>query len=391
MRILHVAGMTSRKYGSIEGHFVHLARACRERGHHLWLLTNVVPGLEPYVSDLRSAGARVVVMPCQRKFDPRLTRWVWRTLTRERIDVAHAHFSPASHIVNLLACAMKTPLRIWTIQSMSEIYGRLRSSLNPMVLRQRISGRLVHRLIGTSRAIRDDFVALGLPKWKFEVLPIGVPLDRYQGDPARRLAKRSELGISPSEVVVGTVSRAAPVKGLEFLVGAAEAIVRDFPEARFVVAGGGAQMPELERRAREASVADRFIFLGIREDIPELLSAYDIFVLPSRSEGMPFALVEAAAAGLPLLGSAVGGIPEVIDDGRNGYLFPVGDVGALAERLSALIASAELRARMGRQAMEDIRGQHDVRIQSGRLLDLYEHTLAATAESSSGGGARATA
>lgn len=390
MRILHVAGMTSRKYGSIEQHFVHLARACRERGHDLWLLTNVVPGLETFVADVASAGARIHVMPCQ-KVDARLVTWIWRTLTRERVDVAHANFSPASHVLNLLACVARTPLRLWTIQSMSEIYGTLRSARNPMVIRQRISGRFVHKVIGTSRAIRDDFIALGLPASKFEVLPIGVRLDRYRATPAHRMAKRSELGLAPTDVVIGTVSRAEHVKGLEFLVAAGSAIVRDFPEIRVVIVGGGSLMPELERRAREAGVADRFVFLGIREDIPELLSAFDVFALPSRSEGMPFALVEAAAAGLPLVGSDVGGIPEVIDDGRNGYVFPAGDVDALAQRLGALIASADLRAKMGGHAREGIGGHHDVRVQTERLLDLYERALAVTARRRSRGESRVTA
>ena len=171
--------------------------------------------------------------------------------------------------------------------------------------------------------------------------------------------------------VVLAAGRLSPEKGFGVLVEAAAAVLRDDPAAGVVLFGDGVLRPELGGRVRELGLADRFRMPGFRTDLDSLLPAADVVVLPSLTEGLPNVALEAGAAGVPVVATAVGGTPEVVADGGTGFLVPPGEPGPLAARLSELLANPDLRARMGTAARRRMRESFTFEAQAAAYLELF--------------------
>jgi len=185
---------------------------------------------------------------------------------------------------------------------------------------------------------------------KLCVVPNGIPLGRFHPDADARAAVRSELGLPPEAAVIGTVGRCHPDKNHGLLVRAASPVLGE--NVRLVIVGDG---PELERLRSEveASPSSRFVhLLGRRMDVPRVLAALDVFAMSSRTEGLPLVVAEAMAVSLPVVSTAVGGIPEVVADGETGYLVPPGDEEGLRGRLRELVGNTALAVEMGRRGRE---------------------------------------
>jgi glycosyltransferase involved in cell wall biosynthesis len=154
------------------------------------------------------------------------------------------------------------------------------------------------------------------------------------------------------------VANLRPEKGHDVLMDAAVPVLRRFPDAQFEIVGGGPELETLLARADARRMTHAFTFLGHRDDVPARLADADIFVLPSRSEAFPNAVLEAMAAGLPIVASGVGGILELIDDNRTGLLVPPGDAAGLADRLCRLMENAAFASRLGDAARDEARTRY---------------------------------
>jgi glycosyltransferase involved in cell wall biosynthesis len=176
-------------------------------------------------------------------------------------------------------------------------------------------------------------------------------------DPARvdGLASRRALGLPPEALVVGTVGRLVWQKGHVHLLEAAARLGDSLPGVRYLIVGAGEEERRLRAQAQQNGLADRVVFAGYRHDVPAIMAAMDVFVLPSRRENMPQALLEAMAMGRAIISTASIGVREVVEDGVTGFVVPLGDVDALAERMRELGRDAGLRARMGAGARARIR------------------------------------
>lgn len=213
---------------------------------------------------------------------------------------------------------------------------------------QRLAHRLATHVVAVSAAVAESAVALGVPRSRVTVIPNGVDVDRFATalpDPAFRGGNGVPL--------VGSVGCLAARKDYGTLLEALALLSRRGTAFRLVLVGDGKQRGELERRAAELGLAERVQFLGERPDVERLLPSMDVFVLSSREEGIPNALLEAMAAARPAVATAVGGTPEVLVDGRTGWLVPSRDPAALAAALGeALSDRAEARRRgLAAQAM----------------------------------------
>lgn len=185
---------------------------------------------------------------------------------------------------------------------------------------------------------------------------------------------RHELGIPAGAPIVGTVANFKSHKRLDVLLRVADRVRRERPEVRFVIVGQGPLETEIRQLARSLGLEDTVIFTGFREDAPRIASAFDIFALSSEHEGLPIALVEALALGRPVVVTAVGGIPEVVEDGLQGYVVPAGDVAAFTDRVVRLIDDHALRSAMGAEGR--IRAQaFDIRRTVRRMEQVYEELL----------------
>jgi len=257
--------------------------------------------------------------------------------------------------------------------------------MTPMQQRvQRWACRLADRVVVNADAIRIWLIEEGYDPGKIRVIRNGANMPERDSGGARRKI-RSEFGIPQNAKVVIMVSRLNAKKGVEYLLDAAAQILREVPDAWFMVVGisvletssGGTDYFEgLKLRTRHLGIHERFIFTGLRRDVPDLLAAADVSVLPSLSEGLPNAVIEAMAAGLPVVGTKVGGIPELIDHGRTGLLIPPADVGALSESLTAVLDNPHLSKRLGEAARTRIQTEFSFERMVRETEALYRDVLA---------------
>jgi glycosyltransferase involved in cell wall biosynthesis len=175
--------------------------------------------------------------------------------------------------------------------------------------------------------------------------------------------------------VIGTAGRLVELKGIEYLLSAASALRHDFPNLRLEIAGSGPLREKLESVASQTGLGDRVKFLGWIDDIQSILPRWDIFVMPSLEEGFPIAALDAMAAGLPVVATRVGGVPELIEDGTTGWLVPPRDIESLGSRLRVLLSDRELRVRMGAAGYARIRDHFSTAHMTKNFAQLYEELL----------------
>jgi glycosyltransferase involved in cell wall biosynthesis len=291
-----------------------------------------------------------------------------RELRREEPAVFHAHLTwPLAAMYPLAAAVLaRVPAVVATFHLFPPGALHRRS-----LLQQRLLGVRVGRGIAVSQAIGEQVrEVLGWPADKVEVIPNGVAADRFREvrDPELRRA----LAAGADDVVFLTVARLDPQKGLDVLLRAAGSVAG----ARFVIAGEGPERSTLEALAADLGLGEQVVFLGHRVDVPALLAASDGFVLPSRFEGTPIALLEAMAAGKPVVASAIPGTDELVVDGATGLLTPPGDPDRLAAALSRLVADRDLRARLGGAARDRVDTNFSAAECAERVYAVYEELLA---------------
>jgi glycosyltransferase involved in cell wall biosynthesis len=280
-----------------------------------------------------AAGASISEFPVRsfKRLEVLGNLWAFARWCRER-RIAIVHTSELySNIFGLLGAALAgVPVRIGN-----------RREINPdkstaQIAAQRAAYGCAHLVVANSQAAADRLMTERVPASKIAVVPNGVDFEPF----GARIASRR-----PRKVAI--VANLRPEKGHDVLIDAAVQVLARIPDARFEVVGGGPQLNTLLARCEARQVRHAFTFVGHQEDVAARLTAADIFALPSRSEAFPNAVLEAMAASLPVVASGVGGIRELIDDGRTGLLVAAGDSGALAERLLRLMTEPGLAARLG--------------------------------------------
>jgi glycosyltransferase involved in cell wall biosynthesis len=245
-------------------------------------------------------------------------------------------------------------------------------------LTYRLLGMFAGRLVTVSEANKRFLVEqVGIPSKRIKVIANGVPVDASA--PAATLsALRESLEIDPHHRVVAAVGSLYPVKGHKYLIDAMPSVLRRFPQTVFAIVGQGGLREELEAHAARLGIAGHLRFLGHREDVHELLSICDIFVLPSLSEGMPLALLEAMAAGLPAVATRVGGITEVLEDQETGLLVPAGDSAALADKITTLLGDAPLAKQLGEAARQVAASRFSLAGMTSAYQGVYSELIGST-------------
>jgi L-malate glycosyltransferase len=244
-----------------------------------------------------------------------------------------------------------------------------RRELNPdktawQIRLQRLAYRFATKVVANSPAARQILESEGVSPASIAVIPNGLDLAAYLDRPPRTEIR-----------TVLTVANLRREKDHETLIDAASVLVRTQPELTFQFAGDGPERQRLEERARAREVASHIEFLGHREDVPDLLAAADAFVLPSRSEAFPNGVIEAMAAGLPIVASAVGGMVNLIESGRTGLLVPPGDPEALLLALTSLIEKPAWAADLGRAARQEVQHHYSFDRMLASFEELYTSGL----------------
>jgi glycosyltransferase involved in cell wall biosynthesis len=265
-------------------------------------------------------------------------------------DIVHTHSSKAGVLGRLAARLEGVPATVHSIHGFGFGAHQGAPVRWAFLAAERLAARFTDHFIAVSRRNLKEGVGLGLldPE-RASVIRSGIVLRAFR-ERAGGAAVRRELGIPAGVPLVLQVACFKPQKAPERFVELAARLVRRFPAAHFVLAGDGELRPALEALRRAAGLAGRLHLPGWRRDVPALLDAATVATLTSRFEGLPRALVEARAAGVPVAAMAVDGVDEVVHDGVNGFLVREGDVAALAERVAALLGDAALRERLAAAA-----------------------------------------
>jgi glycosyltransferase involved in cell wall biosynthesis len=238
--------------------------------------------------------------------------------------------------------------------------------------------RAVDGIAAISQAVARALVCAGVPHDRIAIIPSGVDCNRFAppAEPARQQA-RAALGLQPGDIAIGTIGALVPRKGHHILIDAMalacrnEAMETARGRLHCFIAGGGPLQDELAHRIVHNDLAPHVSLLGPIKEPVNLLNALDIFVMPSLNEGMGVAALEAAAAGLPVVASAVGGLPEVVDNKRTGILVEPGEPAKLAEAICRLAADYEGRIAMGGEARTRAIQNWSIELMANRTLQLY--------------------
>ncbi len=332
------------------------------------LLYHPEPRLARLVEGARAAGVPVHAVPrvTDRTVLGRLPDLV-RAIGVAAPSVFHAHLNwPLACKFGLLAAAIRrVPAIVATVHLFVD--GLMNRNVR---LQLRVVGAGVHRYLAVSRHVRDRLAArAGLPERKLRVVPNGIDPAPFAGpaDPGLR----ARLGGSPGRPMVFTAARLTAQKAIDVLIAAAALV----PDALFVIAGEGPDRAALEARADALGVASRVRLLGARDDIAQLLAAADLFVLPSLFEGLPIAVLEAMAAGKPVVATRVGGTDEVVVDGETGILVPPGNPGRLAAAIRAFIDDPDRARRAGQAGRERFHARFTARAMCASVTQVYEELL----------------
>jgi len=240
----------------------------------------------------------------------------------------------------------------------------------------RYAGRYADRFCGVARDVVAAAGAYGtIRRRKLTHIPNGIDTSTFAAAEVDRPAVRTAIGIASDAPVIGTVGRLAEVKQQGVLIRAFAQILPAFPTARLVLVGDGPLRAELEGLAASLGLGGVVLFAGYRPDPERFLAAIDVFVLPSGAEAMPLVIPEAWAAGLPVVATRVGGIPDMVEHGKTGLLVEPGDVDGLAVRVRQLLADRALARGLGRAGRELARARYDVNAMAGAYDRTYRELL----------------
>jgi glycosyltransferase involved in cell wall biosynthesis len=367
MRVLFLS--TSMGMGGADSQLLSAAGELRGRGHEV-MIVSLMP-LGPMGLEARSAGIRTESLEMRRGLpDPRALIRLAGLVRRWRPDVVHSHMVHANLMARALRLIAPVPALVSTIHNIYE-GGRLRMAA------YRLTNRLVDHMTIVSQAAFDRFAAEKIvPAEILRVVPNGVAIARFRGlPPGTRAAVRRSLGLEDQFVWLA-VGRFEIAKDYPNMLRAFAAVQEQEPRAVLVLIGRGSLQAETEALVRELGVAG-VRFAGVRSDVPEVMSAADAYVMSSAWEGMPMVLLEAAAAGLPIVATKVGGNQEVVLHEESGFLVPPSDHQALASAMLRLTRMPESeRLGMGERGREHIREHYDLARVAERWEGLYREVLA---------------
>lgn len=275
---------------------------------------------------------------------------LYQYIKKGRYDIVHTHSSKAG-LLGRLAARMAGVKHIIHTPHGHIFYGYYGRCLSFMfIILERWAARFTEKIITLTNSGKEEHVQYKIaPAHKFITIHSGLELGSLQpSDTKNDVAK--EFNIDKSDKLIGTVARLVPIKGHEFLVKAAPLVLQHYPDTTFLLIGDGPLRKKLENLAQQLNFFDKIVFSGMREDIPRLLNAIDIFVLPSLNEGMGRVLIEAMVLAKPIVATRVGGVPDVVEDGSSGLLVPPADPDALADAICTIMKNPALASKLASHA-----------------------------------------
>lgn len=277
------------------------------------------------------------------------TFWsLFKIIRAERPDVVHTHKSKAGAVGRVAAWLCGVPVIVHTFHGhvLHGYFSETKSKIFRLI--ERAMAALSHRIIAVSPKVKDDLIRHGVADaGKIGVVYLGLDLGAFERSKRNAGGLRAELKLPSETPLIGLVARLVPIKNIPMFLAAAKLVLAGRPDARFVVAGDGELKDELMALAERQGVAERVSFLGFRADLERIYPDLDVLCLTSDNEGSPVSLIEGLAAGCAAVSTNVGGVTDVLEDGRCGVLVPAGNAKALADAVLDLLKDPARRSALG--------------------------------------------
>lgn len=360
MRVITV--ITRLNIGGASPPVISQVAGLRARGHESLLVCGTPqPNEGSMEEDARRLGADVLHFPalCRNPSpaeDVRAFTGLYSLFRRMRPDVVSTHMSKAGAIGRVAARAARVPIVVHTYHGKGFHVFKSRWKEAAALTAERVLARLASANIVVSEKQRIEFESLGINPPSLRVIRYGLDLDAFSSGGAARL--HAELGIPAEAPLVGVVARVVAIKGQDVLLHAAARLRRRYPQVHYVIAGDGDRRAAYEELSKALGLADRVHFLGWRRDVPAVLRSLSVVVLPTVMdfEGTPLAVIEAMAAGRPVVATDVGGVGEVVRNGHTGVLVPPRSESALAAGIEAQLSNLQAAQQMADAAQRLVRG-----------------------------------
>lgn len=342
INVLHLRASTG--FGGAENIILSYCQKLDSRRFRASILTTFPARFE---SNFLAAAAQRLGIPCDKlryahRFSVPSVRDFLRYLDERKIDIVHAH-GYRENILAGLGAYYKNVVTVSTAHGW--ITDPVRTQIDLWALKP------LHRIIAVSPSVEEKLLRAGFKRDRIVLLLNGVDIAQFQKQAPHR-SLQAQWGIAPRTFVVGTVARLSPEKGLADLIRAAQQIVAQCPVVKFLIVGDGPERTALEKLTADLSLQDFVIFTGYQENVAAFYSLMNLYASPSLLEAMPKSLLEAAACELPLVATAVGGVPQIVQPGATGVLLPAGDFKKMAAEIIHLIQNPALGAQYGRRARE---------------------------------------
>jgi len=370
LRVLYIHGFT--RLGGAERALLRLADAIRQTGVEPLVLWPKSDRGFPWLRSrgIRVAGIKVPVGTHRLSLlvFPLMLARVLRFVAPAKIDLVHVNNYRSVHFGRMVSRWTKVPLVC-----------HVRELITPKKMRQ-YRLRASDALIAVSGAVAHALIGGGMPADRVTTIRSGIPLIGTLRE-GEGQAVRDGLGILQDDPVVGIVAHVLPHKGFDDLVRALALIQKKHPRVRCLVVGEAPRkryLRELLDLAERLSVRDRLVLVGFQDEVAPLLNAMDLFILPSHTEGLPITILEAMAAGRPVVATSVGGIPEVVRDGETGILIHSRDPEGLAEAVIRLLEAPRLARAMGEEGRKRVEALFTMEAEAGRTSMVYRQVLAAS-------------
>jgi glycosyltransferase involved in cell wall biosynthesis len=373
--ILQVYGGSPKKKGSLEEYFLHLSTRLYQEGFQCIFVFDreIEANLKHYYAE---AHAKILVMPeTDKRFDIGMIMQFRRLFRALRPALINFHFGRACPNGLVAAWLAGIDATVWTKHSFYEdgpFYKKV-SPLRKVASMIFLQAHLAKKIIAVSDGLKKELLHYYLAESKIARIYLGINLERF-GAPSSPTTYLQDLGIRAGEQVISCISQARPEKGLEYLVKAVARVAETRRDFKILIVGGGPLTDTLKALADELSIREFIRFCGVRNDVERIIAISDFTVLPSLTEGLPLALLESIASGRPVIASNVGGIPEVVTDGQNGFLIPPKDAEALADKMLALLSNPDLLRDMGQAC---VKRATDFDVNSGvtNTIRVYEEVM----------------
>ncbi len=332
------------------------------RGHRTTVVCRPGAMIGPKAAE---RGLHAVAIPIRSAFDPSAVAAMVRFFRRERATVVNTHSGKDSWAGSIAAKIARVPLLVRT----RHISLPVRKSFFNAVW------RWPDGFVTTGEKIREHLIGIGVPPDRIVSIPTGVDGDRFSPAVSGEAVRR-ELGLLPGQRVIASIGVLRGTKRVDLFVDVAARLFAGDPSLRFLIVGEGPKEAEIRGLIDERGLTDAVRLLGHRPDIPEILAATDVMVMTSVKEGLPQVVLQALAAGRPVVASPVGAIPEVVVDGETGLLCPPGDAEAFAQAVRRLLDDPASGARLGEAGRRVVLAKHSVAAMGERTEGFYRRLAA---------------